>query len=113
MLKTLPNSLSKAAVKDGEESERSDYNQKNIIIGGIHSLVIPFLLGWLFGVNYAWAYLTSMSVLYVTVFKHKPTAGVFFTALFPFVCFVLLFLSPIVYHEHAEKLINLSHIILE
>lgn len=113
MLEEIPNGLSKVTVKDRKEGEQSGYNQKNIVIGIVHSLIIPFSLGWLVGVEYAWAYVVCMSILYATVFIHKPTAGIFFAILFPFVCFALLFLVPIAYHENIEELIKLSHIILK
>ena len=97
MLKEPLNNLSERGVDYCIDSEKSYYNSKDIIVGVIHSFFAPILLGYFFGVNYGWTYLLSMTILYLTVFRKRPTKNTFFVILFIYCCFAIM-IFPFVYH---------------
>lgn len=97
MLEEFSNNLSESGIEYCEESEDSYYDSKSIIRGIAHSFLIPFVLGYFFGVIFAWTYLASLTILYLTAFRNKPSKNAFFVVIFVYVCIAMM-IVPFVYH---------------
>lgn len=39
--------------------------------GSIHAIILPLIIGFVFGAAAGWSYLAAVAVLYGTVFRHK------------------------------------------
>lgn len=99
MLENLSDVSSKSGIEYCINNEEYYYNSENIKRGVFHAFLIPIILGYFFGVNFAWLYVAGAATLYLTVFRNKPSAKIFFVALFPFACFAVLVL-PIIFLYH-------------